>query len=192
MADSTLRVQPQYHASRFHTHLHKPAPDYKVQTLYAYQLGPLTATVAAHGVTDVWEGIPVIPLTDADEVHAIWVTPFDFDSKAPFYMRWGLISNAASKAQALATTVDFVDTGATHTGSDTAADGATALTETITTISTSTNPGANKPFFSVWGKVNGRTTDFDILFMKLVASGQTTADAVRVFCLQLAYRGLTA
>lgn len=192
MADSTLRVLPQYHNKIFHASLGKPAADYKVETLYAYQLGVVTAAVAAHGVTDKWEGIPVIPLTDADEVHAIIVTPHDFDSKFPFYLRWGLISNAASKAQALATTVDFVDTGATHSGSDTAGNGATALTETITTISTSSNPGADKPFFSVWGKINGRSTDFDILFAKLVASGQTTADAVRVFCLQFAYRPKTA
>ena len=192
MANSTLRVLDQYHANVFHPHLGKPTPDYKVETLLAYQLGPLTAAVAAHGVNNVWEGIPVIPLTDNDEIHVIWPTPHDFDSKFPFYLRWGLISNAASKAQALATTVDFVDTGATHTGSDTAGDGATALAETITTITTGTNPGANKPFFSVWGKINGRSTDFDILFAKLVASGQTTADAVRVFCLQIAYRPKTA
>lgn len=192
MADSTLRVHPQYHSNRYHVHLHKPAADYAVETLYAYQLGPLTAAVAAHGVSNVWEGVPVIPLTDVDEIHSIWVTPFNFDSKAPFYVRWGLLSNADSKALAIATTVDFVDTGATMTGSDTAGDGATALTETITAITTTSNPGTSKPFFSVWGKINGRTTDFDILFLKLVASGQTTADAVRVFCLQLAYRQLAA
>lgn len=192
MADSTTRVLPPYHANRYHPHLHKPAPELRVETLYAYQLGPLTAGVAAHGVTNVWEGIPVIPLTDADEIHAIWPTPFEFDSKSPFYVRWGLLSNADAKALTIATTVDFIDTGATQTGSDLAADGATALSETIAAITTTSNPGTSKPFFSVWGKINGRTTDFDILFVKLVASGQTTADAVRAFCLQIAYRPLTA
>lgn len=192
MANSTLRVLDQYHANVWHPHLGKPVPDYKVDTLLAYQLGPLTAAIAAHGVTDVWQGIPVIPLADNDEIHAIWVTPYNFDSKFPFYARWGLLSNADSKALTIATTVDFVDTGATHAGSDVAADGATPLTETITAITTTSNPGTSKPFFSVWGKINGQTTDFDILFLKLVAGGATTADAVRVFCLQIAYRVKTA
>jgi len=192
MADSTTRVLPEYHRARFHPHLHKPTASLKTVTLTAYQLGVLTAARGAHAVSDVWEGIDVIPLADNDEIHVIWPTPLDFDSKYPVYIRWGLLSNADSKAQALTTTVDFIDTGATQSGSDLAADGATALNETIAAITTATNPGTSKPFFSVWGKINGRTTDFDILFLKLVASGATTADAVRVFCLQIAYRPLTA
>lgn len=192
MADSTLRVQPPYHANRYHPHLHKPAPELRVETLYTFQLGVVGAVRAAYGVTDVWEGIPVIPLEDTDEIHAIWVTPFEFDSKSPFYVRWGLLSNADSKALTIATTADFIDTGATQAGSDLAANGATALTETITAITTTSNPGTSKPFFSVWGKINGRTTDFDILFVKMLVSGQTTANAVHAFCLQIAYRTLTA
>lgn len=192
MADSTTRVLDQYHAHRFNARGGFPMAKRKTETFYAYQLGPLTAAVAAHGTTNKWEALPVIPLTDSDEVHFAWVTPDDFDYRYPIYLRWGLIANAASKAQALATTIDRLDTGATMAGSDAAGDGATTLTETITTISTATNPGADEPFFSVWGKINGHTSDFDILGVKLVASGQTTADAVRVFCLQISYTPLTA
>lgn len=192
MADSTLRVLKQYHKPRFHPHLHKPAAGTKVETFYAYQLGPLTAAVAAHGGTNKWVAAPVIPLANSDEIHMNWVTAHDCDTKQPIYVRWGLISNAASKALTITTTINEVDTGSDHSGSDDAGDGGTALDETIAAITTGSNPGADKPFFSVWGKKNGASTDFDILEVKLVASGETTADAVRVFCLQIAYWPLTA
>lgn len=192
MADSTTTVLNQYHKSKFHPHLHKPTPKHKVETLYAYQLGPVSAAVAAHGTTNKWQGLPVIPLANSDEIHAVWMSSHGFDSKNPVYVRWGLISNAASKALTITTTVDTVDFGATHAGSATAGDGGTALNETIAAITTASNPGADIPFFSVWGKLNGTSTDFDALFVKLVASGATTADSVRVWCLQVAYRPLTA
>lgn len=192
MADSTTHVLNQYHRARFHPHLHKPAPEMKVETFYAYQLGPLTAAVAAHGVTNKWQAIPVIPLADNDEVHFNWVTAHDCDTKYPIYVRWGLIASAASKASTITTTISTVDTGANHTGSGSAGDGGTALDETIAAITTGSNPGANIPFFSVWGKKNGVTTDFDILEIKLVSTGNTTADNVKVFCLQIAYWPLTA
>lgn len=185
MADSTLRVLDQYHADRFHPHLHKPTPDYKVETFYAYQLGVVSAAQAAHGVSNKWQGIFVIPLADNDEIHAIWVTPHDLDSKFPMYLRWGLIPNNDTSASTLTTTVDYADLGATHAGSDAAGDGATALNETIKAI-VAADTTANIPFFSVWGKMNGRTTDFDILFVKLVSTGNSGADRLRVFCLQLA------
>jgi hypothetical protein len=192
MADSTTRVLSQYHKPRFHPHLHKPAAGTKVETLYAYQLGPLTAAVAAHGGTNKWVAAPVIPLADSDEVHMNWVTPHDCDTRYPIYIRWGLIANAAAKGGTITTTVSTVDLGATHTGSGDAGDGGTALAQTIAAIATGDNPGADKPFFTVWGKKNGATTDYDILEIKLVASAQTTADALRVFCLQIAYWPRTA
>lgn len=192
MADATLRVLKQWHRRYFHPHLHRPVPKNKIDTLYAYQLGVVTAAHAAHGTTNKWQGLSVIPLANNDEVHAVWITPPDFDYKWPIRIRWGLIANAASKASALTTTVDFVDIGSDHFGSDTAGDGSTALNETIATISTSTNPGADVPFFSVWGKANAQTSDWDALFVKLVSSGNTTADAMRVWCMQVSYVPLTA
>lgn len=192
MANSTKRLMDGYHLSHFHSHLHKPAPQFVVETMYAYQMGPVTAAIAAHGVTNVWQGVPVVPLDNSDEIHVAWATSHNFDAKHPFYLRWGLIANDSAQAITLTTTVDFVDMGATHTGSDTAGDGATALSETIAAITTTSAAGTNKPYFSVWGKINGRTTDFDALFVKLVASGVTGADTVRVWCLQIAYRPLTA
>lgn len=191
MADSTLRVLNNYHKARFHNSLHKPAAEFKVETLYAYQLGALTAARAAHGTTNKWQGVDVIPLANSDEIHALWVAPHDLDFKFPIYQRWGLIPNNATSALTITTTVDFMDLGATHAGSDAAGDGATAFNETIAAI-TAAQTTADVPFFSVWGKHLAQSTDWDILFTKLVASGQSGADRLRVFCLQIAYRPLTA
>lgn len=192
MADSTLRVLNQYHKPRFHPHLHKPVAGTKVETLYANQLGPLTAAVAAHGGSNKWVAALVIPLANSDEIHMNWAVPHDCDTKYPIFIRWGLISSANSKALTIATTISTVDTGSTHAGSGDAGDGGTALAETIAAITTGSNPGQDKPFYSVWGKKNGATTDYDILEIKLVASGETTADNVKVWCLQIAYWPFTA
>lgn len=190
--DSARRVVLQYHKSRFHSALHKPAADYKREIFYAEQLGPLSAAVAAHGGTNKWVAIKVIPLADADEVHFNWVTPLDFDYRHPIAFRWGLISNAASKAITITTTYSTVDMGADFKGSGDAGDGGTALTNTIAAVSTGDNPGGDKPFMTQVGTIEQLTSDFDILEIKGVAGSATTADAVRVFCLEIYYRPLTA
>lgn len=180
----------QYHSVKYHPAYGKPVPQTKRELFYARQLGPLTAAVAAHGTSNKWQAIEVIPLANSDEVHFNWVTPYDFDFRHPVLVRWGLISNAASKALTITTTYSTVDMGATLAGSGDAGDGGTALTQTIAAITTGSNPGADKPFMSQIGTIEGITTDYDILELKLVASGQTTADAVRVFCLEIGYRSL--
>jgi hypothetical protein len=182
----------QYHTSKWHPTLGKPVPQTKSQVFYAYQLGPLTAAVAAHGATNKWQAIPVIPLADNDEIHFNWLTPYDFDFRHPVLIRWGLISSAASKALTLTTTYSTVDMGASFTGSGDAGDGGTALTQTIAAVTTGNNPGANKPFMSQVGTIEGKTSDYDILEIKGVASGATTADNVKVWCLEISYRPLTA
>lgn len=192
MADSTTHVLDQYHRSRFHVHLHKPAPDTKVIEVPATAFSLKTTALDTHGTSVKWEHIKVAPLTDGDEIHVVLSTPHDMDTKFPFYVRWGLISNAAAKAVLLETTYDTVDTGATHAGSDDAGDGGTAFTETIATVTTTANPGADKPFFTVWGKANGTATDFDILHVKAIVTDATTAAAVRAWSMQFAYRPLTA
>lgn len=192
MADSTLHVQPQYHASRFHVHLHKPAADTKVVEVPATAFSLVGAALTTHATSSKWEHISVAPLADNDEVHVALSTPHDMDTRHPFYVRWGLIANAAAKGITMETTYDTVDTGADNTGSDDAGEPATALSETIATIATTDNPGADKPFFTVWGKVNGTATDFDILHVKSLTTDATTGDAVRVWSMQLAYRPLTA
>jgi len=186
MAASTETNLASYHIPRFGSY-GKPSRENIVETFYAYQLGPLTAAVAAHGVTNVWQGMPVIPLANNDEIHFAWKTPNDLDVEYPIKVRWGLISNAATKALTITTTYDRVIEGTTV-----AADGATAFNDTIPAIATGDNPGANIPFNTKWGKINGTSTEFDILFIKGVASGATTADAVRVTWLQFAYTPLTA
>lgn len=193
MADSTLRVLNQYHNPRFHPHLHKPAAGTKVETLYAYQLGPVTAAVAAHGVADKWQGIPVIPVADNDEIHAVWMSAHDFDYRYPLYVRWGLLPNNATSASTITTTVDFVDMNGDvdAKGSDAAGDGGTALTETITAI-VAADTTANVPFFSVWGKAAAQSADWDALFVKMVSTGNSSADRLRIWCLQIAYWPHTA
>jgi len=189
--NSARTVVQQYHKQKYHPAYGKPVPQTKRELFYARQLGPLTAAVAAHGTTDKWQAIEVIPLANSDEILFNWLTPYDFDYRHPILVRWGLISNAASKALTITTTYSTVDMGATFAGSGAAGDGATALTQTIAAVTTSSNPGADKPFLSQVGTIEGLTSDFDILELKLVASGQTTADAVRVWCLEIGYRPRT-
>jgi len=192
MADSTTHVLPEYHRARFHPHLHKPTASYKVVEFLPEDFSLVSAAIAAHGTSSKWEHLEVVPLADADEIHVEFSTPHDMDTKFPFYVRWKLIANAAAKGVTITTTYDTVDCGANHTGSDDAGEPATAFTETIAAIGTTDNPGADKPFFSVWGKVNGATTDFDSIHIKGAATDATTTDAVRVRSLQFAYRPLTA
>ena len=163
--------------------------DYQVATLYAYQLGVLTAARAAQGVTNKWEGVDVIPLADSDEIHAIWYVPHNANTKYSIYLRWQLVvGNADSAASTLTTTVDKINMTRTAEGSDTAADGATALTTTIPAITIAETETENFPFASDWGKIVGSATLFDALFVKLVSSSNTAADRLRVVALQIAYK----
>lgn len=183
----------QYHKSgRFHPELHKPAAAYKRELFYAEQLGPLTAAVAAHGGTNKWVAAKVIPLANSDEIHFNWLTPYDFDFRQPVLVRWGLIASAASKALVITTTYSTVSMGTGFIGSDDAGDGATVLNRTIAAVTTGSNPGADKPFMSQIGVIEQLITDYDILELKLVASGQTTADNVKVWCLEIGYWPRTA
>ena len=192
IVDDARTTVHQYHKARYHPQLHKPVPHYRREIFYANQLGPLTAAVAAHGGTNKWVANLVIPLADNDEVHFNWLTPYDFDYTQPVLVRWGLISNAASKAQTITTTYSTVDMGAGFVGSDDAGDGGTVLNQTIAAIATGDNPGGDKPFMTQIGIIEKLTTEYDILEIKGVAASATTADAVRVWCLEIGYFPLTA
>jgi len=192
MADSTTHVLNQYHRERFHPHLHKPVPEVKVIEVPVKAMSLVGAAETAHGTSSKWEHVIVAPLQDGDEAHVVVSTPHDMDTAYPFYVRWGLIADEAAKGVTIETTYDTVDLGATHAGSDDAGEPATAFSETIAAIATSDNPGADKPFFTVWGKVNGNATDFDIVHIKGVTTDATTADALKIWCMQFAYWPMTA
>jgi hypothetical protein len=163
---------------------------FHVETLYAYQLGPVTAAVAAHGTSNQWQGVPVIPLTNADEIHAAVMVPYGADLIHPQYLRWLLLPDNADSSLTITTTVDTVDMSRDLTGSDAAGDGGTALDVTIPAI-VAAETTAETPFGSDWGKINGKlrsSTFYDCLFVKGVASGQAGADRLRVFGLQVAFR----
>lgn len=161
--------------------------DYQVETLYAYQLGVLTAARAAHGVSNQWEGVDVIPLADSDELHVIYMIPHNTDLRKHVYLRWILIVGSAdSAASTLTTTIDKIDMLRVMTGSDTTADGATALTTTIPAITIAETETENFPFASDWGRIAGTATLYDALFIKMVSSANTSADRLRVIALQVA------
>ena len=174
---------------RFRDYLAAKPHEFIIKEFLAYQLGPVTAAVAAHGVTDVWQGIPVIPLADADEIHAICTVPPNADLRHPVYLRWLLIPNAATSVGAITTTIDKVNTTRNWTGSSTAGDGATALSTTIPAVIDG-ETAINVPFASDWGKIAGvaQSAYYDMLFIKLVAGSMTGADILRVFGLQVAFK----
>lgn len=191
MADSTTRRLMQYHSSRYHRHLHKPAPDTKVETIYATQLGPVTAAEAAHTTTDKWEGVRVIPLDANDEVHFAWATPADFSYKDFVYVRLLYIPNHASAGTVITVTYDKVSMGTNGTGSDDAGNGATSFSETIETV-TDAQTNIDQPLASPWGKIVGSTTDYDVLFLKIVAGTASGADRLHLWAVQIGYHPLTA
>jgi hypothetical protein len=191
MADSTTRRLSQYHSSRYHRHLHKPAPDTKVETIYAPLLGPATAAAAAHSTTNKWEGVRVIPLDAADEIHFAWMTPHDFSYKDFVYVRLLYIPNNASSGTVITVTYDKVSMGTTAIGSDAAADGASTFSETIESV-TDAQTDADEPLASPWGKIVGSTSDYDVLFLKIVAGTASAADRLHVWGLQIGYHPLTA
>jgi len=177
MADSSVTTLDCYHKAifgKFGVGSHK----LKVDTIYAGDLGYVTAGApAAGGDTNIWQGVQMIAIASNDEIHFAWATPHDFDYHFPFYVRWGLYATDASKAATCTTTYDMVDAG------DAGADGATAL---ATTIAAKT-PGEDVVDWTVWGKGAAGTSDYDYLFLKMVATSCTTADNVKVWCLEIAY-----
>jgi len=196
MADSTTQKLDSYQTPLFHEALHRPVHRTRVQTFYADQLDTVGAALAPHGVAGKWEHINVIPLANADEIHKVIVVPHDMDVNFPFFLRWGLIPNNATSALTIATLVDLIDVGASQAGSGSAGEPATALDETIAAI-TAAQTTANIPFYSMWGKKNpvvvgGDIGRLDIVHVKLTASGQSSADRLRVFCLQFAYKPMAA
>lgn len=191
MADSTTRRLTQYHTSRFHPHLHKPAAEYKAETFYARDLGVVTAGHRAYGVSAKWEGVTVIPLDNGDKVQFAWLTPLDFDWKHPVYVQLCYIPDDNASATALTVTYDRLSMGATLIGSGVAADGASTFTETIESV-TDAQTDADKPLCSPWGKINGSATEFDVLFLNIVAGAVSAADNLCLVALRIAYRPLTA
>jgi len=189
--DTLRRVPHIWHTPKFHAKLLKPVAQLKRELFYARQLGPLTAAVAAHGVTNVWQGVEVIPLADSDEIHFAWITPPDFDFKSPIMIRWLLLPDNNTSAGTLTVTYDTLDLGATHAGSTIAADGATTMTTTVAAV-VAADTTASIPFFSQTASIEGLTTDFDILFLKLVASSMSAADRLRVHSLEIYYYPLTS
>jgi hypothetical protein len=81
--------------------------------------------------------------------------------------------------------------GTTLIGSDAAADGAVAFSETIESV-TDAQTDADEPLCSPWGKIAGGTTEYDVLFLKLVAGAVSGADRLRLVAVRIAYRALTA
>jgi len=184
------RVPHVYHRKgQYHSNLGKHVPKLRREIFYAYQLGPLTAAVAAHAVTNVWEGVPVIPLANSDEIHFAWFLPPNIDTNFPILLRWGLLPDNNTSALTIATTFDRLSLTSEHKASGTAADGATALDDTLAAV-VAGDTTASKPFWSQVGVIDGTTTAFEILFLKLVASGQSGADRLRVTCLEIYYSPL--
>jgi hypothetical protein len=176
MGASTTVTLPNYHKAKW-GRAGVGSAFLKVARIDAACLGPVTAAEAASGVSNVWEGVLTVPIASNDEIHYAWATPYDLDYRFPLYVRWGVIATADNKAATCLTTYDYLDAG------DTAADGATALAETIP----AKTPGINKVNMTYWGKTTPSTSDFDYLFLKMVATSCTTADNVKVWCLEIAY-----
>jgi len=191
LLDSDNRVLHPYHKERWHHHLAKPTPELKVCSFNAVVLDPVTATLAAHGTSVKFEHIRVIPLADADEIHYQFSTPHDFDGRKDWYLRWKLISNNAAGGATITTTVDLIDVGSTHAGSDEAGEPATALDTVIPAI-TDAETTADVPFYSDWGIKTGQAADINTIHVKLVASSASGADRLRVVELQFGYWPITA
>lgn len=186
MADSTLTSLPNYHKNRKRQGGH--TAEWHVDTLYAYQIGVVSAARAANGVSNVWQGVDVIPLANADEVHILWIPPHHINWAAPLKVRFIFFSNNASGGSTMTLTYDKVTWGEAGDAA-VAADGATALTTTLAAI-TDAATTANYPIASVWGEINGSTTNFDALFFKGVSSSNSGADRLRVVAFQVAYKSL--
>lgn len=174
---------------RLNNYQRRKAGEYQSDFIDAVVLTPVTAALAAHGTTDDWENLRVIPLADSDEVHALYIIPPNVDLIFPIYLRWHLISNAASGGVTLTTTVDKIDMTMDFTGSATAGNGATALDTTIPAI-TDAEAAADIPFASDYGKINGiaRGSEYQALFVKVIASSATSADRCRIVQLEIATR----
>lgn len=180
MAASTLSKLLNYHNGRPGVRVFDN--EWEVTTLYAYQMGPLTAAHAAHATTNKWEGVPVIPLDASDEVHIAWVLPNEMDCKEEILMRAVWLPNNNSAGTVTTFTYDRVTFN-----SSVAADGVTALSETITSPADA-DTDADYPITSMWGKIPGHTTDFDALFVKLVAGTASGADRLHLFAVQFAWK----
>jgi hypothetical protein len=180
MGASTLTALPHYHKAKYGK-FGAGSSYLKVDRIYAGDLGYVAAGApAANGVSDKWQGVQMIPIASNDEIHFPWAAPHDLDYRYPIYVRWGLYATAASKEATMTTTYDYVSSG------DTAADGATALAETIP----GKTPGDDKVDWTYWGETTPATSDFDVLFLKAVAT-VTTADNVKVWALEIAYTSRT-
>jgi hypothetical protein len=171
MSVSTRNVLKSWHRDRsFH-------PGIKVVTVDASQLGYVTCAPTANAVSDKWQGVITIPLDTADEVHYALSTPPGMDINAPFYVRLGMITVNADDSVPLTITIDKVHAGAT------AADGATAASETLPDYTAA----ANIVGFTKWAKFDGIIDEDDYIFIKVVAGTVINADGAKVVCLQYGY-----
>lgn len=187
MAVSTETSLPNFQKNRRRQGPH--TMEWQVDTLYAYQLGVISAEHAAFGVTNKGQGLPTIPLTNADEIHAMWIPPHDINTKFPVKIRFWVLPNNAASGITLTTTLDYVTAG--EAGDAVAlADGATSLVSTHSAI-TDAETTANTPILTEWAQVNnGTTTPYDALFFKVVASGASGAVRARVYAMQIAYKSI--
>lgn len=187
MAASTETSLMCYHKKRGRQGPH--TLEWWVDTLYAYDMGVITAAHAAYGTTNKGQGVWSIPLTNADEVHILWIPPHHWNYKEPVKLRYLIFPNNASSGITLTTTYDKVAWGEGATAA-TLADGATSLTSTHSAI-TDAETTADYPLVTEWAQVNkGSETDFDAFFFKMVASGQTGADRARLIAAQFAFKSL--
>lgn len=171
--------------TRFRNKTSRNSP-YVWKTFDVDQLSPVTAAIAAHGVTNKFENLRVLPLADSDEFHALFHLPPDLDLKKRIYFYATLISNAAAKATTLTVTYDALTHGQIDNSGVTAStvgDGATAVSQGIDAVAVGDNPGANKIFDTMIGYINPDNTsvrDWQSIFFKVISSANTTADAIRV------------
>ena len=138
-----------------------------------------------HDVTNVWQGVPVIPLSDNDEIHFAYMIPHNANTKYPMYLRWILLPNNGTSASTIVTTIDKVSTTRTWEGGTTVADGATVLDTVIPAIIAGETV-VSQVFASDWGKINGSATLFDVLFLTMLSTSNSSADRLRVVALQIA------
>lgn len=187
MADSTELSLFNFHKNRRRQGPH--TMEWHVDTMYAYQLGPVSAAYAAFGVTNVGQGLPTIPLENGDEIHVMWIPPHDINTKEPVKVRFWVLPNNASSGITLTTTFDYVYAGEANTAV-VLADGATSLQTTMTAIA-DTETDAGYPLLTEWAQVNkGTTTDYDALFLKVVAGSASAPNRACIYAVQFAYKSL--
>lgn len=188
MAASTKTTQYCFHKNR-----HRQGPhtaEFLIDTMYAYQLGVITAAHAAYGASNKGQGLLTIPVADSDEIHALWIPAHHINTKHAVEIRYWVFPNNAASGVTLTTTFDYVYNGEAQTAAA-LADGATSLITTHSAI-TDTETTADTPLLTEWAKVNsGTVTDYDGLFFKTVVSGASGADRARIYALQIAYKSLT-